>query len=100
MAEAMILSEKRIAEMYPPSDTSYAAKGAWKALSKGLTVAIIEDENFSRYSNNIRFLYKRSEELLRLMYSHQGKIKMEYVIDHDKLSENKLVVAFSVISSN
>ena len=96
MAGAMVLSEKRIAEMYPPTDNSYAAKTAWKAISKGLTAAVIEDEDFSRYSNDIRFLYKRSEELLRLMYSHQGRVKMEYVIDHSLLGENKLIVAYSV----
>ncbi len=98
MAEAIALSAKRIAEMYPPSDSSYAAKTAWKALDKGLTIAAIIDEEFAKYSQDIRFLYKKSEELLKLMYSHQGIVKMEYVVDHNFLSENKLIVAFSVIS--
>ena len=98
MAEAMILSSKKVAEMYPESDTSYAAKTARRALQEGLKVAKIVDVEFSRYSNDIRYLYKRSEELLKLLYSPREKVKMEYVIDHSFLEDNKLIVAFSTNS--
>ena len=95
MAEAMMLSSKKVAEMYPENDTSYAAKAARKALKKGLKVAKIVDEEFSRYSKDIRFLYNRSEEMLKLAYSPREKVKMEYVIDHSHLKDNELIVAFS-----
>ena len=96
MAEAMVLSEKRIAEMYPPTDTTYSAKAAWYAIRRGLTIAVITDEEFALYSHDIRFLYERSNELLKLLYSHRNGVKMEFVVDHDKLSNNQLIVAFSV----